>query len=675
MILTCLISCGVMESRESSAKSVTTSNSRKHDELLFSVPPSHILQDGRFVFLPQPTHQNRIQFFERSIARCGLLKGYLEDSHEDQEDKVEEQKKVHPLALASARLQSNGVNELNRAINLNTLVSSDEYFGLSNVVDPSLDQTATGDSTVASNNRNEAKRPAEGAPQLEASQRLKSSLIWKTKIQQFQSSSRTLKRHKRQLMDAIVAQQQPDRRLRQLRSQWRLVAPEHGTRALPHATHPTEILAADVDVHGATTAALGRLAKRIPRFATVELHESFPLKYYTRRWAKLARIRLDETAENENTDDVGSKCLDDEEITKEDLPFWTTAEAFALADPTLGKLDADFDPQKVALLTVQVDIEKPSTGFCQNAHLAPMRTMSMSVSESTSGRDEKVLVDLQHSLFCAKLFESIRREVIPDTIELGQTQALPHQQSVWLSCESDQFFLTPPSMMSGGDGSRHTRLSVVHCHEGEVKVQLDSEYTLCVKLVEARDANNIPLSSPVALNNSGSQTADQLKVLCRTLLHHAQESYHLHSVQAVERRRKEEAEEKQTENLLLRKKKVFEEVPNILQSTVSLGGKILFEHRIRKTLIRVNQQIKLKRGLGLQIEWLPLYLFDLTAHFIVTFGDMVLDANLVGDELTVTHFVDENYRKTKFYSDSEFELFLLTMTTKYERIPETESSA
>ena len=663
-----------MESQESRGSPVATSNSRKHDELLFSVPPSHILQDGRFVFLPQPTHRNRIQFFERSITRYGLLKGYLEDSHGDQEEKVDEQKKVHPLALASAQLQSNGVNELNRAINLNTLVSSDEYFGLSNVVDPSFDQTAAGDSTVASNTRSETKRPGESAPQVETSQRLKASLIWKTKIQQFHSSSRTLKRHRQQLIDAIVAQQQPDRRLRQLRSQWRLVAPEHGTRALPHATRPTEVLAADVDVHGATTAALGRLAKRIPRFATVELHEDYPLKEYTRRWAKRTKYQPDEGLENEKMDEESPKNGDGEEISKEDPPFWTQAEAFALADPTLGKLDADFDPQKVALLTVQVDIEKASTGFCQSAHLEPMRTMSMSASGSLVGRDEKVLVDLQHSLFCAKLFESIRREVIPDTIELGQTQALPQQQSVWLSCESDQFFLTPTSMMSGADGRKYCRLSVVHCHEGEVKVQLDSEYTLCVKLVEARDANSMSLRSH-SPDETGSQTADQLKVLCRTLLHHAQESYHLQSVQAVKRRRKEEAEEKISEKLLLRKKTVAEAMPNILQSTVSLGSKILFEHRIRKTLVKVNQQIKFKRGVGLQIEWLPLSLFDLTAHFIVTLGDLIFDANLIGDELTVTHIVDDYYRKTKFYSDTEFELFLLKITAKHNDIPDSESVA
>lgn len=645
----------------------------KHDELIFSVPPSHILQDGRFVYLPQPTHRNRIHFFERSINRYGLLKGYLDESEEDQEDrdeKLDEPKKVHPLALASARLQCSGVNELNRAINLNTLVSSDEYFGLSNVVDPSLDQTTAADNTVTSNNGSEAKRPAEAAPQLEASQRMKASLVWKTKIQQFHNSTKVLKRHKRQLMDAIVAQQQPDRRLRQLRSQWRLVAPEHGTRALPHATRPTEVLAADVDVHGATTATLGRLAKRIPRFATIELDESYPLKEHARRWAEAAKIQSDKDVGIEKMDNDSLENIKEEEISRQDSTFWTRAEAFALADPTLGKLDADFDPQKVALLTVQVDIEKASTGFCQSAYLEPMRTISMSISESRSILDEKVLVDLQHSLFCAKLFESIRREVIPDTIELGQTHALPQQSSVWLSCECDENFLTPPSMMSStsSDEYKNTRLSVIHCHEGEVKVQLDCEYTLCVKLVEARSATNIPLSSAPP-EESGSQTPEQLKLLCRTLLYHAQEAYHFHSVQAAERLRKEEADENMSEKLLVRKKKGSEELPSILQSTVSLGSKILFEQRIRKTLIKVSRRVMSGGGVGLQVQWLPLSLFDLTAHFVITFGDLVLDANLIGDELTVTHITDEYYRKSKFYSDTEFELFLLRMTATRELNP------
>ena len=54
----------------------------------------------------------------------------------------------------------------------------------------------------------------------------------------------------------------------------------------------------------------------------------------------------------------------------------------------------------------------------------------------------------------------------------------------WLACESEQNFLhTPNRLVVGGYG--FSPLSVVHVHEGDVKVQVDSEYTLWVKLVDA----------------------------------------------------------------------------------------------------------------------------------------------------------------------------------------------
>jgi len=137
-------------------------------------PPSHILQDGTFVHLPPPSHDERIRFFERSIARHGLLQEDLqqqktdatkekegkaaaeeEAKQEEQDDEdttksaatTAQQQTIHPLALASARLQASGINELNRAINLHTLVSTGEYFGLSNIVDPALEQAAAASSS------------------------------------------------------------------------------------------------------------------------------------------------------------------------------------------------------------------------------------------------------------------------------------------------------------------------------------------------------------------------------------------------------------------------------------------------------------------------------------------------------------------------------------------------
>eukprot|EP00970_Alexandrium_tamarense_P016154 scaffold6206_cov69-Alexandrium_tamarense.AAC.1 len=56
----------------------------------------------------------------------------------------------------------------------------------------------------------------------------------------------------------------------------------------------------------------------------------------------------------------------------------TKAEPFAVADPTLGQIDPDFDPDKVPLLTLLFEIEKSSTGFSQRA------TLSSSFTSSTS---------------------------------------------------------------------------------------------------------------------------------------------------------------------------------------------------------------------------------------------------------------------------------------------------
>ena len=51
----------------------------------------------------------------------------------------------HPLAIASARLVSNGIEELSKAINLATLVQSGLHMGVSNVVEADVahKQTAT----------------------------------------------------------------------------------------------------------------------------------------------------------------------------------------------------------------------------------------------------------------------------------------------------------------------------------------------------------------------------------------------------------------------------------------------------------------------------------------------------------------------------------------------------
>jgi hypothetical protein len=175
-------------------------------------PPSHILQhDGTFANLPAPSKLEHIRFFERSIARHGLLEADLKpdggtdgkpkvDEDDDGKKKEIEQPMIHPLLMASGRLQSSGINELNRAINLSSLAGAGEYFRLTNIVESSIGDT---------------------------DKHIQALYVLKRKRRAFQITSAALTRHKKRLSAALVVQSQPDQRLRRLRPHWRLVAPEH----------------------------------------------------------------------------------------------------------------------------------------------------------------------------------------------------------------------------------------------------------------------------------------------------------------------------------------------------------------------------------------------------------------------------------------------------------------
>ena len=274
-----------------------------------SIPPSHILEDGRLIYLPAPNAVERSRFFERSIARHGLLQADMEkcdhsddtnknktkqdvqnilggDPDEEKKKKNEQQPddgdnddgetstkkdktapKIHPLAVASARIQSNGLNELNRAINLATLVNTGEFFSYTNVVDPSYetDATATVKAVAAATTTSSSdKSSGDGSPtsttaassssaaaaaaaavtyySTEATaQRTEALFSLKRKRGQFEKASEVLERHEQRLWAGIQAQSVIDRRLFQLRQQWRLVAPEHGTRARLHAARTNEV--------------------------------------------------------------------------------------------------------------------------------------------------------------------------------------------------------------------------------------------------------------------------------------------------------------------------------------------------------------------------------------------------------------------------------------------------
>lgn len=657
-----------------------------------SLPPSHILEDGRFIYLPPPSIVERSRFFERSIARHGLLQADMaRESQEaiEQENSQESKKKdnvsenqndndkddktapkIHPLAVASARLQSNGLAELNRAINLAQLVTSGEYFGLTNIVDPSLE--AAGESK-------EGTGVAVASQQVDS---VKSMFVLKRKRVQFQKASATLERHGKRLRASIQAQRVLDQRLFQLRQQWRLVAPEHGTRARLHAARPTEVVAIDVDVYdrdrvgggnqalkvdgsGKQQTLAGRLASRVPRFATIELHDDYTMPSDHKDSADLT----DNMEQSEHME------IDNDDPKEHEISKFTRAEPFAVADPTLGRVVENFDPNKVPMLNLQLDIQKTSTGFLQSSLLEPISTLRVAQGDSAEySQDEDLLISLQHSLFCASLFESIREELDPPPE--NPTQFSAAQRSLppvaWLSCESEQNFLPAPNRVVGG-GYGLLPLSVVHCHEGEVKVQLDSEYTLCVKLVEAnveteKKSTLVNLSSlgeheSEEKSASGSQSPEQLHALCRALLLHAQDVYHRNSLYLRERAKDKEKEQKargdQPRGLARVSKEDAPEKPRILQSCVSLGSKMLFEQRIRKSLVHTARWLQQHTSERIDVEWIALSVFDLHSHFTLCFQGLILDATIVRDNMTVCSVAEGGeHRKVQFHSDRAFEIFL-----------------
>eukprot|EP00536_Pseudo-nitzschia_multiseries_P007716 jgi/Psemu1/287316/fgenesh1_pg.184_\ len=806
-----------------------------------SFPPSHILEDGRLIYLPPPNDMERSRFFERSIAR-----------HEGEEQNDTTAPRVHPLAIASARLQSNGLNELNRAINLATLVQSREFFSYTNIVDPSFEAQTTVSVSVPAASKpaaegGGAKGPSEAASaasqDTSTARRTVALFSLKRKRGQFEKASRVLERHEARLWAGIRAQRVIDRRLFQLRQQWRLVAPEHGTRAKLHAARTNEVIAVDVDVydrdrvHGGNQALMGgsnnkprvglagRLASRVPRFATIELRDDFRLpKRYdldvgssndsgddsgagsgsdsdndsgngdetknknlgksednsetgtgavasssagttadagstTNKATEKTSSQDQEMkdAENDKTEDKTKSNPDDkkdesagpdakgnsDEAVMEDAATtpesksgdpkapvpsggdnntdhtedesyakkWTRAEPYAVADPTLGRVIENFDPSKIPMLNLQLDIQKSSTGFRQSACLEPMTTLSSAGGAETlvgkpsninnngsshHNSDEELLISLQHSLFCANLFESMRSELDPEPTPAGGNQqqmggssnafsarrpkkAL--QSMAWLASESDENFVAPPSFLVGGDAGRGLApLAVVHCHEGEVKVQLDSEYQLCLKLVEANLEQTVASSSsskhttkapnPKAAHggskngSSGSQSPPRLHAFCRALLLYAQDVYHRHSLYLHEREKKMRADEMakgdEPRGLARIKKEDAPEKARILQSCVSLGSKMLFEQRIRKAISRVSEWVRATHGEKLTVEWLSLSIFDLHSKFTMYCRQLVVDGMIARDVLTVTKIDEEteDYRKVHFRTEKEFELYL-----------------
>jgi hypothetical protein len=408
-------------------------------------------------------------------------------------------------------------------------------------------------------------------------------------------------------------------------------------------------------------------------------------------------VMHDSTLEEKNKE---SETKDDSYAAK-----WTRAEPFAIADPTLGRVIENFDPSKIPMLNLELDIQKSSTGFLQSACLEPMTTISSTGdapkspsdadkdvgNDETNDSDEELLISLQHSLFCANLFESMRSELDPDSSSSSSTtggyndrrgnsfsvrRPKAVQSMAWLASESEENFVAPPSFLVGSHAGRGLgALSVVHCHEGEVKVQLDSEYQLCLKLVEANAEQTIKSTSQLKKErespessedkrNSGSQSPAQLHAFCRALLLYAQDVYHRHSLYLHEREKKmredEMAKGDQPRGLARVKKEDVPEKARILQSCVSLGSKMLFEQRIRKALSKVSEWLQTTHGEKLVVEWLSLSMFDLHSKFAICCRQLVVDGIISRDTLTITKVTDdsEDYRKVHFHTEKEFELYL-----------------
>jgi hypothetical protein len=103
------------------------------------------------------------------------------------------------------------------------------------------------------------------------------------------------------------------------------------------------------------------------------------------------------------------------------------------------------------------------------------------------------------------------------------------------------------------------------------------------------------------------------------------------------------------------------------------------EERVRATLARVQQWLRQQTATaengnsrsgddGLQVTWLSLSVLDRHSVFALAFRHWVADATLVGEEITVTSTVapeasstagaGHEYRKVRFHSEAQLELYL-----------------
>jgi hypothetical protein len=623
--------------------------------------PSHIIADGSRVFLPPATAQEKAFFFARSVAKHSLVSvtssskedstiSTLESSTEDKGIETEKKKSeeieeaahvIHPLATASAKLESNGIAELSKAINLSTLVQTGEYFTFGNIVDSSLLSTDKGDkSDIGANPTSTSLSSSSSAVVVgghvsthmtpdQEEMKLRSHYILKRKRQQYENSKDSFYQHHKRLKVATVAQRVIDRRLLHLRNRWKIDVPQHPL--IPVPIRPNEVVCIDVDVYQnhhkhSDGGNRGKIARKVPSYATIELSNDFDIMVELKRrkeeQKQLAMKEEEDQHRIEVIDPVNS-AVDSSPNKDSELDHETTykdntrASPFQLADPTIGDVDLDFDPDNVPILRLVFEIEKSSTGFLHSVALDPSDTTS-SYMEAKNETDETVLQSLQHSLFCANIFDMIRNEldqksyiknetsdIAGSNVKTSQTQSTV--PPAWLNVDMEENFLPPTSLMSSNLSKTNlfgnfiaSPIAVIYCHDGEVKVQLNEEYSLIVKLEDtnkqAQASDNNEESTMPSDKDSGSQSKDELDILCRILLLHAQYVFHENKKLSeldifIESRNKEANQiskvdysvgiSKSTTKI---KKKALNDSFPILQSCVALGLKILLDRRVKGIL-------------------------------------------------------------------------------------------
>lgn len=729
--------------------------------------PSHIIADGTRVFLPPASTQEKAFFFARSVAKHNLVS--VTSSSKDtttitDEDRIETERikeeqneeatnVIHPLAKASATLESNGIAELSKAINLSTLVQTGEYFTFGNIVDSSLVSTDKGDKmVVVAANVGSSSGPSPtttisssssvaaavvGVAGDQEEMKLRSNYVLKRKRQQFQNAKDALYQHHKRLKVATAAQRVIDKRLLQLRNRWKMDVPEHPL--IPVPIRPDEVVCIDVDVYQnhhdrSNGGNYGKIARKVPRYATIELSNDFDIMVELKRRKeeqkqltmeeeeeendKEEEVRNEEKERNEvpptnitdSTEPVADSSPSQKKVFDHDtFKDNTRALPFQLADPAIGDVDLDFDPDDVPILRLVFQIEKSSTGFLHSVTLNPNDTTTRSNLEVKGQTDEAVLQSLQHSLFCANIFDMIRNELNHNNFITNETSVKTTASNVkgnsqnqstvppaWLNMDMEENFLPPTSLMSSTRSKSNvfgsfvtSPLSVIYCHDGEVKVQLNEEYSLIVKLedtnkqVQVSDSSHDESTTGKSDQDSGSQSKNDLDILCRILLLHAQCVFHenkkLSVVENSIEARKDQANKiskvdysvgtSNSQNKT--KKKIDKDSFPILQSCVALGLKILMDRRVNRILsdLKVLQKIKFPE-LNFHVEYMKLPLFYAHSQIALSFLDShCLDISVTGGSIQITSFTEAgSYRNVSFESDSAFKLFLKAEMKRCRRV-------